>query len=371
MPTEVRLAVAGSGKTAEIVRKISDQPANTASVAITYTLNGQSEIESRLPSPLTSVHETMGWFSFLTNHIVRPYLPKVFAGVRPSGLCFVSSEKEIPRYRKGWKHYFNDAQQPYNLRLAILANKVMQASAGAPISRLERIYDRIYIDEFQDLGGNDLEILEALMRSRIDVFLTGDIRQTVLTTSTTDRLHTEYRGARLVDWFRAKADAGLCEIIPNNTTTRFNQHIANVSDLVHPAELELPSTVSIQNDRTGHDGVFLVDETQLFLYARKFSSCPTMLRLRKSEKILPDGEVLNFGASKGLTRDRVIIIAPGPVTKWLTNRTEFAPKSAAGFYVAITRARYSVALVVKKATHIHENIHPDFTGKIQLWKPES
>ncbi|WP_222127540.1 UvrD-helicase domain-containing protein, partial [Brevibacterium casei] len=308
-------------------------------------------------------------FSFLSNHIVRPYLPRVFAGVQPSGLCFVSSEQDIPRYRRDWRYYFNDAQQPYSLRLATLANKVMKASAGAPISRLERIYDRIYIDEFQDLGGNDLEILEALMRSKIDVFLTGDIRQTVLTTSVADRLHTEFRGARLVDWFRAKADAGLCEIIPNNTTSRFNQRIASVSDLVHPAELELPSTVSTQEHRTGHDGVFLVDETQLLHYAQKFSICPTMLQVRKSGKILPDGEVLNFGTSKGLTRDRVIIIAPGPVTKWLTKRTEFAPKSAAGFYVAITRARYSVALVVKKAAHIHENLHTDFIGKIQLWQP--
>ena len=62
MPTEVRLAVAGSGKTAEIVEKIRAQPPGTTSIALTYTRQAQAEIESRLHGGLASDHETMGWY---------------------------------------------------------------------------------------------------------------------------------------------------------------------------------------------------------------------------------------------------------------------------------------------------------------------
>lgn len=370
MVTEVRLAVAGSGKTGEIARRITAQSSDTVSLALTFTRYAQAEIESRLNPRPVSEHETMGWYSFLTQHIVRPYLPKVFPGVIPRGLCFVDSEKQIPR-RRDWKYYFNDAVQPYNLRLAVLAKKVLEQSQGAPIRRLERIYSKIYIDEFQDLGGNDLVVLEALMKSSVDLFLTGDVRQAILDTARSDRLHKEYRGVKLVDWFRAQEAAGHCTIVPNETTTRFNQRIADFSDLIHDPALFLPSTVSKQLEQTGHDGVFLVDESHASVYADSHASRPSVLWSQKSNRSVPEGELLTFGTAKGITRDRVIILATGPITELLKKRKLLATRSACGFYVAVTRARYSVAIVVKDAEKIHATLHQDFAGKVVLWKPET
>lgn len=368
MPTEVRLAVAGSGKTAEIASKITAQNVGTASLALTFTRYAQAEIESRLIPRPVGEHETMGWYSFLTQHIVRPYLPKVFPGIIPRGLCFVDSEQQIPR-QSGWRYYFNDAQQPYNLRLALLAKKVLEKTHGAPITRLEKIYDNVYIDEFQDLGGNDLVVLEALMKSNINLLLLGDVRQAILDTARSDRLHKEYRGVKLVDWFRKQEAAGNCTIVPNETTTRFNQRIADFSDLVHDPALLLPRTVSKQLEETGHDGIFLVDESHASDYASSHTLSPTVLWSRKSNRVIPEGELMTFGTAKGITRDRVIIMTTKPIDDLLKDRKPLAARSACGFYVAVTRAKYSVALVVKGAKKIHSSLHEDFAQKVILWEP--
>lgn len=369
MPTEVRLAVAGSGKTAEIVEKIRAQPPGTTSIALTYTRQAQAEIESRLHGGLASDHETMGWYSFLTKHIIRPYLPTLFPGILPRGLCFVESEGQIPRWRAGWKRYFNDDFEPYSARLGLLAKMVLSAAGNAPIERLERIYDHLYIDEFQDLGGNDLEVLEVLMQSNIDMLLVGDVRQALLDTSRSDRLHRDYRGVRLVDWFRDQEAMNRCTIVPGDVTTRFNQQIADFSDLIHDPELALPATTSTQHEVTGHDGVFLVDEEHLLTYFSSHSVSPTTLWARSSARTVPDGEIQTFGKAKGITRDRVIILSTDPVLKLLKTRTPMQTKSACGFYVAVTRARYSVAIIAKNAAKVHVALHKDFQGKIELWEP--
>ena len=305
-------------------------------------------------------------------HIVRPYLPRLHPEIVATGLCFVQSDADIPNNRSGWKYYFNDHHQPYSTRLSTLAKQVMQATSNAPIRRLERIYDNLYFDEIQDLGGNDLVILEALMKSSINLFVTGDVRQAVLTTSRSDRANKSYRGVQVMYWFREKNEAGLCDLTFNETTTRFNQAIASFSDLIHDPALELPAAASTQTEVTGHDGVFLVDDSDLSAYIAAWDSSPTILRARSSQRELPEAELLTFGGSKGLTRDRVVVVATstGPICKWLKKRELMTPSTACGFYVAATRARYSVALVTKNAARLHEQFHQDFAGRVSLWTPK-
>jgi len=367
VPSRVQLAVAGSGKTSSIASQIEEQAARANSLALTYTINGQQEIASRVSNVRNGNHETMGWFSFLTQHIVRPYLPALHPGIHTHGLHFVEHSGQIPRNRSGWKYYFDDTHQPYNIRLSLLAKQVLEATNDAPIHRIEVIYDHLYIDEVQDLTGNDLVILEKLMRSSINVFITGDVRQSVLVTSRSDRLNASYRGVNLVKWFREREADGICELTFTETSKRFNHTIARFSDLIHDPALGLPATAGSFVETSEHDGLFLIDDDHIEEYARQWK--PTLLRVMTSNRNLPDLEVINFGVSKGITRDRVAILTTDPIRKWLANKTLLADKSASGFYVASTRARYSVALVVPKADRLYSRLHDDFSGIIQLWSP--
>ena len=59
---------------------------------------------------------------------------------------------------------------------------------------------------------------------------------------------------------------------------------------------------------------------------------------------------LNFGLSKGQSFDRVLILPNGPIEEYLTsgNPESLKPLTRARLYVAITRARYSVAIATDK-----------------------
>lgn len=66
----------------------------------------------------------------------------------------------------------------------------------------------------------------------------------------------------------------------------------------------------------------------------------------KRTKTADNYPAMNFGESKGLSFDRVLIYPTDPIKKWLQNHSsELAPTSRSKLYVAITRARYSVAFV--------------------------
>ena len=55
---------------------------------------------------------------------------------------------------------------------------------------------------------------------------------------------------------------------------------------------------------------------------------------------------MNFGESKGLTFERALIYPTKPILEWLKdNALDIPPTSRCKFYVAITRAKYSVAIV--------------------------
>lgn len=62
-------------------------------------------------------------------------------------------------------------------------------------------------------------------------------------------------------------------------------------------------------------------------------------------------EIKNFGESKGATRDRVLIYPTQKISDWLFNNMDFNSfEIKCKFYVAVTRAKYSVAIVCENNT---------------------
>lgn len=89
--------------------------------------------------------------------------------------------------------------------------------------------------------------------------------------------------------------------------------------------------------------MFIVSSAQVNDYIGKFA--PQILRLDK-KTLCNDLPATNFGESKGLTFDRVLIFPHGLAKKWLgSGNLVHVEKSAARMYVGATRARYSLAFV--------------------------
>lgn len=130
----------------------------------------------------------------------------------------------------------------------------------------------------------------------------------------------------------------------SSVTWRCHPKIAAFSDTIFDPSWALPSTVSKNEDTTDHDGVFLLRKEHVHAYVARYR--PQGLRYSaESAKALPL-EFLNFKVSKGATHLRVLIAPTAAITDFVRNGAGLEAAAASSFYVAVTRAQKSVAIVL-------------------------
>lgn len=102
---------------------------------------------------------------------------------------------------------------------------------------------------------------------------------------------------------------------------------------------------------TKHEGVYIVNPVDVDGYLKRFS--PVQLRWNTTTNTNPNFLTLNMGQSKGKTFERVLIYPTKEMTKWVKdNQTKLESSTRAKLYVAITRAKYSVGIVVDFKEHL-------------------
>jgi hypothetical protein len=339
---KLTLAVAGGRKTQSIIDRCVAAPRGRRILVVTYTMANQDQLRSRLlfHRPLEATVDVQGWFGFLLGHWVRPYLPRKFPGRRLTGFDFPG---DPGRYATGENRFLDQSGRAYKLHLAQLALETNDASSGAVVDRLSRLYDEIHIDEVQDLNGYDLEVLAQLMNSTIDLYLVGDVRQAILHTNPQERRHKPYKGLNIKKWFDEQEFAGNLEIEYQATTYRSNQTIADFADGLFDAGLGFAPTISVNVAGTGHDGLFAVATEHAPSYLETFDSM-CLRRMKTSARSL-ELPFRNIGVSKGLESQHVLVAPTDNVVKYLRNGKTLEPSAACYLYVAVTRASASVGFV--------------------------
>lgn len=340
------LAVAGSGKTKQIVDACAAADPGKRILVLTYTTQNQQELRVRLATTAGHRHtiEITGWFAFLISHFVRPYTPYLFPGRRVGGFESASGYQQKVKTTEA-RRYFTAAGDVRSAHLPHLAVLLNAAADGRPIARLERIYDVVYIDEAQDLAGYDLEILKLLFGSSIEVRLVGDTRQATLSTNPQEPKNNSYRGERIIDWFREQERGGLLCIEHSAETWRCRPEIAAFADELFDADHGYTATESKNTTVTDHDGLYLVRSEHVDAYVAAFA--PQPLRSSKSSGKAHDHlPFMNFGVAKGSSRHRVLVFPTAPIRDLLQKGKPLAAASAMGLYVAVTRARQSVAFIL-------------------------
>jgi DNA helicase II / ATP-dependent DNA helicase PcrA len=345
MVNRLTLAVAGSRKTQSIVEHCASVPPERRVLVLTYTQANQEELNSRLNQYAGDHHhvEMMGWFTFLLRHFARPFFPFKFARKRVLGFNF---EGRPHRMATGIGRFLDSNGAVYACELGRLAYELVAESHGALLRRLECIYDEILIDEVQDLSGYDWGIIDVLLRSSIDIHMVGDIRQSVLATNPRTSKNAKYSYAGAIKWARERQATGLLEISESVITWRCHSLIAKFSDSIFEPSWQFPETQSNNETVTGHDGVFLVSSKDVADYVRIFQ--PQCLRHSVSSGKAFDLDYLNFKVSKGMTYERVLIVPTAPIAKFISSGTYLEANAACSFYVAVTRAKQSVAIVLDK-----------------------
>lgn len=338
--SSVILAAAGSRKTEYIVE--SALAVSDGRVLITtYTNENQRQIVRRIEQKVGSVPpniSVVGWFSFLIAQCAKPYQQaKVGESLLINGLNFTGSRHRFAK--KSENTYFLDAKNDlYRDGVSDFVFALNGDANGAVVRRLENIYTHIFVDEVQDLVGYDLDILDMLMTSRIRLTMVGDPRQHTLSTNTASR-NKKYRGAGIMDWFKERAH--ICAFQTRDVSYRCNQAICDFADAIYP---HMPKTISSGVAETGHDGIFFISPARVAEYLAEHRGV-VVLRHDKNVKTL-GAAAMNIGVSKGSTFDRVMIFPTKPMVDYLKRRDPKALKAPERLYVAVTRARFSVAFVV-------------------------
>jgi DNA helicase-2/ATP-dependent DNA helicase PcrA len=337
------ISAAGGGKTTRVVDQAlawEQGPGTTA--LITYTRNNVREIQLKAYERVRTIPshvEVLSWYSFLLRELARPYRSAMHAS-RVDGIHWVEGKSVpyVPEARTN-SHYFLDGSRIYSDKIAKFVCECDRRSGGAIMRRLKQRFSHIIIDEIQDMAGYDLDLLELMLKAGVPVTFVGDHRQATFATNNASK-NKAFAGPAIIKKFELWKKKGLVAIEYETHTHRCNQAIADLGDSFFPNE---PKTVSRNDKLTGHDGVFLVSSADVREYVERYA--PQVLRYSAATKCDPD-EAMNFGESKGLTFERVLIYPHGPARKWLASGDiRHVEKSATKLYVAVTRARYSVAFV--------------------------
>ena len=366
MENKLIIAAAGAGKTTYLVDRACHCDGRV--LVTTFTIENEEEIRMKFTQKYGVIppHITVQtWFSFMLHHGIRPYKGLYNAGLFDKaikGICMVhekSSEK--PFCVNGHKvyygeeenfmeHYFTKDGRLYTDKLSKFAVKANQASGGHVIDRISRIYPNIFIDEIQDLAGYDLDFLKLLFKCPSNVVCVGDPRQATYHTHWESK-NSAYMDGKIREFVSDKC-LGKRTIVEIDETTlskshRNNKMICDYSSFVYP---NFPKTEPCdckdchQNDRE-HQGVFVVKQSNRDDYLAIYK--PMQLRSSVKTDVNSQYTVRNIGVSKGKSYDRVLIYPTRPIKNWLFDHsTNLKFQTRASLYVAITRARYSVAFVL-------------------------
>lgn len=344
----VIVASAGSGKTTSLVREALGSPHKRVLI-LTYTNENLANIrtafqrEAGLVPPNVRVQS---WYAFLLAEGARPYHNLVSSGPRPATVNFASGSagadpaRRFIRSTDTEKYFFDASRGMYSDKISEYVCLCEGRSGGKVTARVSKIYDSIFIDEVQDLSGWDLEVLSALFSSSKEIVAVGDPRQATYSTNNSPK-NRQFKGAKIVDYFRALEGRGLCSIDTDASSHRCNQHICDLADRLYP---DLPASRSLNTTVTEHDGIFFVSREQVLDYHGEYS--PRVLRY-DSRANTCGLEAVNFGASKGLGFDRVLIFPTANIVSFVrTGSIQALPDTTkAKLYVAITRAKQSVTFV--------------------------
>jgi hypothetical protein len=341
---KVVVASAGSGKTTFLVESALAITEKRILIT-TYTNENVEQIRTELTHRVGLVPSSItvsSWYSLLLQDGVRPYQSCLTDRGRIQSICFQNKPPAL-RYVKKTdvaRYFLTKQDQIYRDTVADFVCTCDDCSEGKVIRRLEGMYDYILIDEMQDLAGYDLVLLEKLFCSSISVVAVGDPRQGTFATNNSVK-NRQFKRSHILDWVNCKQGEKLISVEQRNSCYRSNQAICDFADALFP---NFPKTISKNNDVTGHDGVFLIkpDQVEQYIHTQK----PMVLRYRRTDDTM-GVDATNIGVTKGRTYDRVLIFPTGPMKDYLKSQDVVKAGDVAKFYVAVTRARYSVAFVVE------------------------
>lgn len=353
MSNKLLLAGAGTGKTTYIVEQALKE---TSRVLITtFTIRCRDEIKDKIIKikgyiPKNIIVQT--WFSFLLEHGIMPY-KRDLKIEKVNGINFVEGKSGLKiMSKKGFpvyygeedfnKYYFDNYNRIYTDKLAKLVLRINEASGNLVFERITNIFDKIFIDEVQDMVGYDLEIIKKLANIKNNLLIVGDPRQTIYSTHC-DSKYKKYDNGKIDEFIKKECKLLNFEIdnLTLNKCHRCHKEIVNFMNKFYPEYNQLFSKEIPINEE---QGIFVIRKKDIEKYLNKYN--PWQLRYSKATKVNENFHSINYKNSKGCTFQRTLIYPTNELKEYIKNNkkiTKISTKNA--IYVALSRGIDSVAIV--------------------------
>ncbi|MFW0926167.1 AAA family ATPase [Vibrio parahaemolyticus] len=330
MDKQIILAVAGSGKTQNIINRIEN---DSRALIVTYTVNNTSNLKKRILNKLGIIPKGVRiytYFSFLMSFCVKPIVGRK---IKINGISYNDPPKFSKRKTK--EHYISSHHKLYHNRIAKLMidfNKVSYIS-----ERIEKYFDLFCIDEVQDFAANDFNLLCDLAKTNTEILLVGDFFQHTFDTSRDGNIQKNLHNNK-DSYLKKLEDSGytidltslshsyrcsptICTFITNNLGIPLASHRNDeVSITLVSKELEIDELMSNDN----------------------------IVKLFFKESHKYNGRTDNWGNTKGLDdfNDICIVLNKTSYKAYKDKMlSSLAPSTKNKLYVAFTRAKGKIYLI--------------------------
>jgi superfamily I DNA/RNA helicase len=331
MDKRIILAVAGSGKTTYIINQLNE---NTRSLIVTYTINNFENLRTGIINKFGYIPSNISllrYFPFLYTFCYKPFLSYK---LKTNGINFGLNPNKYAKQNKR-DYYFDKFDRLYSNRIAKLldgCNVIKDVN-----NRLSKYFDNLFIDEVQDLAGNDFNFLLNITKSNINSLLVGDFYQHTFDTSrdgnVNSSLHNDYNAYK--DRFKK---AGI--FIDNTTLNKSYRCSPNVTDFITKnlginieSHRKDNTTINFTTDTKNSDEIFSKNNVvKLFLkehynyscYSRNWGDC------KGEDKYIDICVVMNKDTYKLFEKNKLI---------------ELKPQTKNKLYVAMTRAKNNIFII--------------------------
>ncbi|KGL54644.1 helicase UvrD [Porphyromonas sp. COT-052 OH4946] len=329
MDRRLILAVAGSGKTTHLINTLNLEQ---RFLIVTYTDNNLANIRQRIINTFGYVPQNitlMSYFQFLIRVCYRPFLKDK---VRAKGITWDMPNQETLRLKRNSPlFYLTKGKYLYHNRIAKLC---LESCAKLIRERIEKFYDYFMVDEIQDLGGHDFNLIQAITPTTIDCLFVGDFYQHTFDTSNDGNVNK----GLYQDYEKYKKIWSAIGITIDERTLSNSYRCSPTTCQLVTQQLR----IQISSHRKDNTKIILIDNQDdadaLFVDSEKIK-----LFYREANKYSCYAE--NWGKSKGLDKFQDVCIVLNEATlKRYNNNTlhQLNPSTRNKLYVAYTRAKRNI-----------------------------
>lgn len=365
------IAKAGAGKTTFITNEkssLAEDLQNRRVLYITFTNQNTENLREKLLNSKINFkyYKVMTFFSFIFQDFIKPYrfsIEQNFKLRSISGLYFRNPVGKSCINHNDPKFWQNKSGGLYGDKLsALITDKRYEECFNLAIKRLNLFYDYLIIDEFQDIVYPELKIIKKLgkkvINTHLKILMVGDLFQSCV--EKTSKNFTPYNKLKVEDsekdFIRSKLEFRQKYFdIETKKLSNSYRVCKNVCNYINKnLFIDIGSNVST-SDRNGK--IKLCKNLSDVRSVLRDASCKILVYSKNIRQQLCENynidnkRIINYGMSKGMQYLKVAIILTNELSAAVENEdfTQIKPSSINKFYVALTRSKTDVFLILSKS----------------------